>query len=246
MTAKTTSWVLMGINRTSFFRGVVRIVFLLGLGLLIKLGFWQLSRMAEKKAIEREWTAGQQAAPVPLLTFLSAKTTPKPYQAVLMPPLVFLQYVFLLDNQRQKNQAGYRVFHLAAADKPSQDAAVFLIESDWVPYASDESVSPSYSKHPLPKTGYIRFPSRGLQLSAQAYQNPIKWPLVLQWIDTVAIGRLIDREVSPFWIQFDKPRLFSLSPEKHLGYAIQWFLFAGLWAGYGIFLTCRPQKGVFL
>jgi cytochrome oxidase assembly protein ShyY1 len=237
----------MDINRSSFSRGGIWVIFLLGFGLLIKLGFWQLSRMAEKKAIEQEWQVRQQTAPVPLLTILSAKASPKNYQAVLMPVLSLLPQIFLLDNQRQGNQAGYRIFYVGVVNPPvSPDVGVFLIEGDWLSYALYESAEKkSYFKTQYTESlGYIRFPSQGLQLSAQAYQHPIKWPLVLQWLDTMAISRLIDQKVAPFWIAVDKPQLINLSPEKHLAYAIQWFLFSVLWAGYGIFLICRPQKGV--
>ncbi len=51
--------------------GGIWIVFWLGLSLLLKLGCWQLSRMEEKKAIERDWAAAERSASVPLLTSLS-------------------------------------------------------------------------------------------------------------------------------------------------------------------------------
>lgn len=222
---------------------------MLGLSLLIKLGFWQLSRMEEKKAIGREWAAGQASAPVPLSIFLSDKAMPKPYQRVLMPSLSFLPQVFLLDNQVSNHRAGYRVFRLAKANTTTQSIPmVFLVEGPWLSYESmGKADHPEglYTDVPpsLPSIGYIRFPSAGLQLSAQAYNTPVKWPLVLQWIDFTAIGHLIGQELTIFWIQFDKPQLPILSPEKHLGYALQWFLFAGLWAGYGGYLRYRRQKG---
>jgi cytochrome oxidase assembly protein ShyY1 len=242
----------MGINRTSFSGGLIWIVFLLGLTLLVKLGFWQLSRMEEKKAIEHEWAAAQASAPVPLWTLLSDKARPSAHQPVRMPAsLSFLPQIFLLDNQVRDHRAGYRVFRLVKTTHPIQSAApmVFLIEGPWVSYEaahqSDHNQDFYTKMHsPLPSIGYIRFPSPGLQLSAQAYKMPVKWPLVLQWIDFVAIGDLIGEKIAVFWIQFDKPQLPSLSPQKHLGYALQWFLFAGLWTGYGGYLFYRRKKGV--
>lgn len=239
----------MGINKTSFLRGIVWIVFLLGFGCLLRLGFWQLSRMTEKKAIERAWAAGQKAAPVSLLSLLSEKISPQPHQPVLMPPVFFLQPVFLLDNQVQNHQPGYKAFYVAMVKRElSPDIPAFLIEGPWIPYKSLEN--PDFlnlnagQSVPMDELGvaYIQFPSRGLQLRAQAFEIPIKWPLVLQWIDPGEIGQLIDQTMAPFWIKFEKPKLPNLSPEKHLGYAVQWFLFSGLWAGYGIFVFCRRQK----
>jgi cytochrome oxidase assembly protein ShyY1 len=136
------------------------------------------------------------------------------------------------------------VFYLATADEMTLPQA-FLIAGAWIPYEYKSNYkSDLHAVAPLHRIGYIQFPSKGLQLSAQAHQLPVKWPLVLQWIDTEAIGRLTGRTLAPFWIQFDPPALPALSPEKHLGYALQWFLFAGLWAGYGGYLLCRRQKGV--
>jgi cytochrome oxidase assembly protein ShyY1 len=237
----------MDINTRSWIQGLKWIIFLLGFSILIRLGFWQLSRMEEKKETQRVWRLGQNAKPQALETILSDSALPKAHQRVILPSLFWLSYVLLLDNQSNAHQAGYRIFYLASTQANTLSKPLILVKGPWIPYGSIEHnpfLNPENSLGVINAgLGYIQFPSRGFQLGKQSHSVPLRWPLIVQWIDLNQLSDLIGHPIAPFWIQLDRPITLSLSPQKHLGYAVQWFLFAGLWLAHGIFLLQRKHKG---
>src|SRR4026208_1418166 len=91
------------------------ILFALGLLLLVKLGYWQLSRMAEKKAIVAAWALAESGGPVTLEDVLSGKVAAQSGMPVMIAAqeLVLTDKVFLLNNQVCQGQVGYRVFKAA-------------------------------------------------------------------------------------------------------------------------------------
>jgi len=231
------------------------LLFGLGLSVLVKLGYWQLSRMAEKKAIAAAWAIEDARAPVPLEDVLSGKVEAKSGMPVIIASetdadtdadyfgLPYGTHIFLLDNQVMQGQVGYRVFRVA---KLKSIDSLILIQGEW-----QLNPHPALARHLLPNwekgtqtIGYLKFASKPFTLQTTSYETPIQWPLVLHWIDTKAISELLDQPVFPFWIQWEKPQLPAMTPEKHLGYAVQWFIFAGLWIIYWGILFCRRKKAV--
>lgn len=200
-----------------------------GILLCVNLGIWQLHRAAEK----RTWLALYQTQIHKPAILLEQNRAIQQYQQVLAQGKSFLPIVLLLDNQHHAHQFGYDVLRpLVLAD-----GKVVLINHGWVPG--------DVSRQSLPE---ITFLPEQLQYSGQAYY-PSKHPLILgkgieiktqhiaviEALNIAMISQFLHKSMYPFIIRQsieqssnfvrDWP-IIAGSPVRHIGYAVQWFLFA--------------------
>jgi cytochrome oxidase assembly protein ShyY1 len=84
-------------------------------------------------------------------------------------------------------------------------------------------------------SGIINFPVNGLILKKAT--NPLEnvWPQRVQSLDFQVLSTLMQATLYPFLLQLNEkntykfsllPTSFSVSAERHLGYAVQWFTMA--------------------
>jgi cytochrome oxidase assembly protein ShyY1 len=206
--------------------------------LLIALGFWQLER-ADEKALIGEQDAQRASAPArPLESLLGADAADLAYRRVTVIGHYLPEPLVLLDNQIRDGRYGHDVYSLFL-DRAS--ARYVLINRGWVPGDS--------SRRSLPE---ISVPSEDLSLSATVYVPPGKpyllaeeqfegreSPLLVQSVSSPALQALLSAGLSeplfPWELRLapDQPGGFrrdwpvvNVSPEKHRGYALQWFTMA--------------------
>lgn len=218
-------------------------------GLLLATGFaglgqWQLGRGAEKRQMLGEVDtvlARRQAQP------LSAAASPIGYDWSQGAGRFLDGPVLLLDNQRRGPTVGVRVF---AAFQPT-DGAALLVDLGWLALPGDrqlpEVALPSGTQtlsgllSPPPSTGLALGP-------AYTESAPRRW--LLTRVDLPALSAGLRLSLSPRVLRLD-PALpigyardldvlpNTLPPERHGGYAVQWFglalvtLFISLY--FGIF-----------
>jgi len=107
--------------------------------LLVKLGFWQLSRGEEKQALEQELLLRQQMEPISLgmalerypvsdLTGLQVRVSFSPVSNM----------TFLLDNQTYQGKVGYLAYQLAK----ERNEHWMLIERGFVAATNDRRILP--------------------------------------------------------------------------------------------------------
>jgi cytochrome oxidase assembly protein ShyY1 len=211
---------------------------LLLLPLLVTLGFWQLERAAEKTLIA-EQDAMRAAAPAqPLATLLDAPPEELAYRRVTVSGYFLPEPLIYLDNQIRDGRYGHDVFGLFY-DRSS--ARYALINRGWVPGDS--------SRRSLPE---VSTPEQDLTLSATVYVPPgepyllaeeqfagRESPLLVQSVVSPALRALVSRDLAqplfawelrmtpeqPGGFRRDWP-VVNVSPEKHRGYALQWFTMA--------------------
>ncbi len=200
------------------------------LPLLIFLGFWQIHRGEEKLLLTEQYQRQSESPPQPL-SELTADDSNAFVPVAFTGQLTDKQY-FLLDNQIRHGKVGFDVLVPVETEKQ-----IVILNLGWVAANADRKKLPTIS---LPKgqkhiEGFIYKPEK------QAYvlvdeALPEGWPKVVQSIEMDKIvalynGRLVFPLVIkastflPFAFDANWPML-NLNPERHFGYAFQWFLMA--------------------
>lgn len=210
------------------------ITVLLLLALLLSLGFWQLDRAAQKRMLLNAYTARPNAAPVQL----TADFAPGPdwrYRRVQVQGVYDPAHQFLLDNRVYQGRAGYQVLtplRLAHSD------AVVLVNRGWVPQGATRADLPAL---PLPSDtlvgieGLIDFPPDNVFTLGEGEDRDPGWPKVLQRVRLELQAEQLHARVLPMVLLLapEQPGGFVrawtpvvIGPERHLGYAVQWFALA--------------------
>ena len=201
------------------------------LAVLLWLGHWQWNRAAEKQALLDRWAKQAQIAPVALPT---APTSTSQFLRVVANGAYLPGNQVLLDNQTHAGQAGYRVLTpLLLAD-----GSALMVDRGWVPLpgnARDELPDITISGTGRQVRGRLdHFRQAALREVAPASPAvPDNRPRVMNYPDAAAVSVAVGRPVYPLvllldgsepdgFVREDAPTL-SFGPERHLGYAIQWW-----------------------
>jgi len=226
------------------------VIFLLAL--LLRLGFWQLSRAEEKREFLASQQEEMQKEALPIAKLL-ADTKDLRHRQVILEGHYDAKHQFLLDNQFHHGKVGYAVltpFILTA------DSRVILINRGWVLMNKDRKQLPAISFMPpvgeLSIVGVINdFPQVGLILEG-ADEPGEGWPSVVQLIDTQKISNKLKQPILDFQVQLlaDQPygyvREWKLNaripPEKHVAYAFQWFALAITLTLLALWGSCKTHK----
>jgi len=217
---------------------------------LVKLGNWQTARAVEKEQrLMRIETLEQQKA-ISLVQVLALSeqrnealeitdtlSIDKDYFndfPLALDGVFNEEQVFLLDNQVNKGQLGYRILQVATVGEHA-----VLVNLGWLVGSIDRSVIPKVT--PLSGRfrfkGNMRFVEKGIVLMEQNFDN-FQWPLRIQQIELEKFSKLIDQKLLPFVVYLDKKDALGfeknwhpivMPPEKHRGYAFQWFSLAIAW-----------------
>tara|TARA_R110002110_G_scaffold333755_2_gene544709 strand:+ start:289357 stop:290112 length:756 start_codon:yes stop_codon:yes gene_type:complete len=208
---------------------------------LIALGFWQLERAEEKAGLEARWSARQSEAPVPLSALASSDPEQLAYRRVSLQGEFLPERYLLLDNRIQQGQFGNEVIGLLALADSDQ---VVLVNRGWVPSDPARLVLPEVPEPDgaVTLTGHIYVsPGKPYLLGEQQLTPP--WPVRIQALDTETLAPLVatvtDAALYPHPVRIDSGQpaaltvawqLVNASPEKHQGYAVQWFSMAAVLA----------------
>ncbi len=202
--------------------------------LLLTLGFWQLER-AQFKENRLERTSQREAsAPVTLQQALS-RGGPEEWQylPVRMSGRFLGDTQFLLDNRTLGGRAGYHVLSPFAG----ADGSV-LVNRGWLPVGDDRSVVPTVdvATQPATITGRLVPPPRpGLLLGDDGHVGK-GWPRVVQSVNVEKMSLELGRNLQSAMLRLDPASdaclrcewsaVAGIGPERHRGYAVQWFSLA--------------------
>lgn len=210
---------------------------LLVLLLLLSLGRWQWQRAEEKQQMLAVYAQRQQDAPLKL----EARTLTTPSEALLYHRVTlsgqYRSQQYLLDNQIVNRQVGYYVL------TPLQLApgTVLLVNRGWIPAGRDRNRLPTAIEPPM-EIGLVpgtlnHVPGVGLHLG-EADTAADTWPKRIQYVDLQRIAAQQQAVVLPYVVQLAPEaaggfvrewKLLAMGPEKHIGYAVQWFALALAW-----------------
>ena len=211
--------------RLSFF-----MLCLLFFALLCQLGVWQLHRYAFKKEMLAMYQERASAPPKALATL--AGHADLQFQRVSAQGNYLPQQSMLVQNRMHDGQMGFEVitpFKVAGENK------LLLVNRGWVktpPVLAQENLSA-----PTAVVGVIKLLNEyQFILGKNILQSDAK-PLVMQKIDTRDISQLLRQAVFPFVLRLDAAaplgfardwQALNVNPERHMGYAVQWFLMAAV------------------
>lgn len=221
---------------------------LASIALFMKLGLWQLSRAAEKREIEAQYTSGQQT--VIELTAQNAGTLRR-YQKVCATGRYDSQYQFLLDNMPSAmGQPGYRVvtaFEL-------QGGTWVLVDRGWRAPGPTRAHLPAVpvGEEPRGLCGQLDvLPRPGVRLGRPADPAQGSWPRVVNFPEHAEFELALGRKLEPGLVLLDPEQpdgyerlwqvRFDLGPQRHIGYAVQWFAFAA--AALVIYIVMGIRRG---
>jgi len=211
-------------------------LFLLASGLLFFccLGFWQLDRAAEKKQLLESYAS---AASAKAMTLSQARTHERGggFPRVRTSGRYDGAHTYLLDDQVRNGKQGQLAFALFV---PDDGALPLLVNRGFLAHQSDGSmpVTPTLPDGLVTLEGlYGKAPGTGLRMGGNSLPRQNGWPKLTIYIDTVEIGEdlgrdidegvlLLDAEPDSIFMRQWTPQI--IPPEKHLGYAFQWFCFA--------------------
>jgi cytochrome oxidase assembly protein ShyY1 len=229
---------------------------LAGIALFARLGVWQYERMLEKRATLDAVAAILSARkPVPLLQ-AADRTRAGAYDWAAGSGSFADNEPLLLDNQIRNGRPGvrvYRQFHPDDASLHARPDSALLIDLGWVPLRADRALPTlrlQASDHVEIRGLLAPPPSVGMSMGAGIEHRDQAW--LLTRMDLPAIGRALGgRPLAPRVLRLD-PALpigyerdldvlpNTLPPERHLGYAVQWFALA--LAALAIFVIVHWRK----
>ncbi len=223
------------------------------------LGRWQLTRMHEKRAmLDAAQRVLSERRAQPLSSAGDAART-RGYDWAAGAGRFAEAPAVLLDNQSREGRPGVRAYRLflpdAAADAPpSARTAPLLVELGWLPLAGDRRLP-----HIPTPTGTRRIaglllppPSPGLARPvAVAQANGTILATALDAPDLprrLGLSRLpprvlrLDPTLPPRYARDLDILPNTLPPERHLGYAVQWFALAAAVLATALLLTFRRRR----
>lgn len=212
---------------------------------LCGLGVWQLQRAEEKRAMLASFEARRLAEPVSLDAL--ERTRDPAYRRVRLQGHFDGEHSLLLDNRIRDGRAGVELLQ-PFYDQPS--GLWVLINRGWLPWP-DRRETPRFTT----PEGSVRLhawvyiaPAGGLQLQGNtAEQN---WPRLISAVDSTVLWQQLGRgglpfetrlEAGPASYRVDWP-IVAMSPDKHLGYAVQWFALAAALVGLFIYFGLHNAR----
>lgn len=199
------------------------------------LGFWQLERADSKAQWLQQQAQLSQSAP---LTLAQALLLPEPSnQPVSVKGKFDNSHVILLDNRMFGQQAGYHVL----TPLHSESGQWVLVNRGWLARGTDRNVLPEIAAidDTVTVEGFTyQYSERTFTLADDDLTSP-SWPLRVQKVEFDALAGILGVDLAPFEIRINTDinietgaemakvwQDASFGPERHHGYAVQWFAMA--------------------
>ena len=210
------------------------VVGLLLLALLISLGFWQLDRAAQKRALLQAYDDRPTDASIRVDEQFALGPGWRYRRAQIIGSYDHA-HQFLLDNRVLQGRVGY---HVLTPLRLAQGDAVVLVNRGWVAQGAtraDLPPLPAPADAELSIEGLIDFPSDKVFVLGEGEDRDPGWPKVLQQIRLDLQAQQLGVRLLPMVLLLDKdqPGGFVrewnpvvVGPERHVGYAVQWFALA--------------------
>ena len=220
------------------------------LGLMLWAGFWQLERAAEKRRILVEESYRASRPPLALDAGLlgRADLSRLRHRRAIATGHYRTDRQYLLDNRTHQGVAGYHVLTPLRLD--GGDVHV-LVNRGWIAIGPDRARLPDIAVTPeaVSVEGVVAaLPASGLALGPAGYADG-GWPRVVQRVDVARIEAQIGAPLLPFVLRLsaDSDHGFvrewqahtGLTPERHIGYAVQWFAMAAALLALCLFVSLR-------
>lgn len=207
--------------------------------LMLSLGFWQLQRADEKAALASSFEERQRQRPASIADLWGGSAESLAYVPVRVSGNYLADQYFLLDNQIHNGTFGYQVLNVLQL---SDSAGSVLVNRGWI--AGDSG------RRTLPQVPVVE---GSVNIIGQVYVAPGEpyllaeqqldknWPKVIQAVEMDKLEPAVSPQgaerVFPYPIRIAAGaqgaltvnwQVVNMSPQKHHGYAVQWFAMAGV------------------
>jgi surfeit locus 1 family protein len=203
----------------------------------VRLGFWQLSRLGERRARNAAVAARLREAPASV-DVLPADTALRRHRRVAVAGVADYAHEIVLVNRSRDGSPGVHI--VTPVRVPGRDTAV-LVNRGWVYSGNGTDVDLTRWREgdSVAVDGYVELPSSrpgparlGADRDVRAYR----------WLDPVAVGRELGFPVTPYYVVWTPPPGEAEPPQdrpvrvpppsmdegSHMSYAVQWFSFAAV------------------
>jgi surfeit locus 1 family protein len=222
------------------------------LAVCVSAGWWQVGRAREKQAMIDSFARGTQTSVV--LTGVGVDELPR-YQHISAQGRYDSGRQVLLDNMPSSTgQPGYRVltpFRRGTGDK------VLLVDRGWVPLGVSREQLPVVFVDSQERTVAGRLdqlPVPGIRVGAAQAPDASGWPRLLNFPTQADVEVVLGEPVESRIVLLDasnpdgyqrvwRPSV-GFGPERHLGYAIQWFALAIAVVVIFIALSLKRDPGI--
>ncbi|MCK9502714.1 MAG: SURF1 family protein [Porticoccaceae bacterium] len=201
------------------------------LPLTISLGFWQLQRAEEKQALLAEYGARKTAAPAAVASLDPSED--HQYRRVKVRGHLINDRTLLLENRVRNGQPGFEVITPVEID-PQQPW--IWVNRGWIAGSLHRAELPQIPpvKGGLVLHGHLyRALDKPFTVGEEVWRE--RWPQVLQNFDDALLAERLGKTFFPYTLRLDQDSpaalatgwdIVNLIPEKHKGYAVQWFAMA--------------------
>lgn len=170
------------------------------------------------------------------------------YQRVYLIGQFDNQHNVLLDNRIYGGVVGYEVL----TPFVTESGLSVLVNRGWIAGFANRQQLPSVPviEAKVRIIGKIHVPL-GKPVTLADDQWSDQWPLVVQWEDISRIATALESELYPYSIRLEPSASGALlvdwpavnvQPEKHWGYAVQWFLMAIALFAFWLYSSIRPRN----
>ncbi len=219
-------------NRPFQFNWKLTLFSLLSAVLFVNLGFWQLHRVTEKEILILDQAKLLSSEPVRVDVITDGQITNG--LPVSLVGSWDQDVILLLDNRVLDGNVGFEVLQLFHDNSSDVE---FLVNRGFVKMGrtrQDRVEIPGVTGDPVRLSGKLH------QLEAQYALSETragfdKFPSIVQMISIDQLSQSLHRSIFPAVIRLDEteigalPRYWpvtTMTPERHMGYAIQWFTMA--------------------
>lgn len=212
--------------------GKLALAALLCFCLFVGLGYWQLARARLKERLITDFKLQIAAAPLTNHTFVM--TPHSRFRRVQLSGRYDNQHVILLDNKTFRRQVGYEIYTLFYADGIKEP---LLVDRGFIAMPGDRqhmpTITPLQGQQQL--VGLLDLPPRYVALGNMRETEQILSPMRVEYIDLKELSVLLGTPIQPYVVTHlanadnsypTEQEIFTIPPERHRGYAVQWFALA--------------------
>jgi surfeit locus 1 family protein len=201
--------------------------------LFISLGRWQLHRAEEKEALMQAMAERTKLSPLAAKN-LNVNERDLRFFRIQLQGEFDTAHSFLLDNKTYHGQVGYELYTPFKAKGLNK---FILIDRGFIPLGASRDILPSVKTPTETVTilGMLNQPPTYQALGAMQETTKTSWPLRIEYIQLDKMAALLNTSFSSYILTLapNNPAAYPLEwqavnmdPQRHRGYALQWFAFA--------------------
>lgn len=226
------------------------ILVIVGVIILIRLGIWQLDRLQARRQFNAHYQEQTSSPIIHLNDYVNVQELVEmDYRKVDVSGYYDFKNEIYLQNHAWNNLPGYRVVTPLIIDDTDK---VAFVERGWI--ALDDlnnidSINKNYGQH-QDISGIIRLPQSKNDFGGGSNHTNSTQSNFYLYVDLDYLSTELEYDLLPIYIQLNTQTIdqkpysqlseIEITEGPHMGYAIQWFFFAGL-LGFGYPFFVRNQ-----